>query len=97
MRAEQRSGIARPVRGKFLQVVEQFLGDVLEVDHRLDVEYGLCLLGEDMLVNICLESLFECRDILRLHRESGSIGVTAEVGEQVAAALYGLVDVEARH
>ena len=31
--AEQRSGIARPVRGKFLQVVEQFLGDVLEVDH----------------------------------------------------------------
>ena len=95
--AEQRSGVARTVRRKLLKVVEQFLGDVLEVDHRLDVEYRLCLFGQDVLVNIRLETLFESRDILHLHRETGSIGVTAEVGEQVAATLYGLVDVESRH
>ena len=95
--AEQRSGVARTMRCKLLKVVEQFLADVLEVDHRLYVEYCLCLFRKYVFINIRLETLFESGDILNLHRKSGSIGVSTEIGKQIATALYCLVDVETRN
>ena len=50
-----------------------------------------------MIVDICLKPLAEGGDILFLHRQSGGVSVSAEVFEKVAAALYGVVDVESRH
>ena len=44
---------------KALQVVVQLLGDILEVDLFLDVERCLCLLRQDMGVDIFLETATE--------------------------------------
>ena len=64
--AEDRFLVVGAVRGKFLQVVVQFLGNVLEVDFFLDFNRRLCLFWEDMLVDILLKTTSELWDILYL-------------------------------
>ena len=89
--------VAGTVRGELLQVVVQLLGDILEVDFFLNLECGLRLFREDMLVDIMLETASELRDILDLQRETDGIGMSAEILQQVATALHGIVDVIAGH
>ena len=95
--AEDGLGIIGSVRSEFLQVVMQFLVDILEVDDGIDVEGGLRLLRQDMLIDIFLETATELGYVLNLQREADGIGMTAEVLQQVAAVLYGVVDVIASH
>ena len=63
---EDRFLVVWSVRGKLLQVVVQFLGNVLEVDFFLDFNRRLRLFWEDMLVDILLETTSELWDILYL-------------------------------
>ena len=63
-RAEQGFGVVRTVRCKLLQVVMQFLGDILEVNHGVNVQRSLRLLRQDMFADIFLETATELRDIL---------------------------------
>ena len=65
--------------GELLQVVMQFLVDILEVDDGIDVERGLRLFRQDMFVDIFLETATEFGDILDLQRQADGIGMTAEV------------------
>ena len=80
---------------QLLQVVVQLLGDVLEVDDGLDVNLLLGLLGHDVGADIFLEAATELRDVLGTQRQAHGIGMSAEVLEQVTAALDGIVDVVA--
>ena len=50
-----------------------------------------------MLLHVLLEPAAEGGDVLHRHAQSGSVRVSAEIGEQVGTALNGLVYVEARH
>ena len=95
--AEQGLGVVGPVRCKLLQVVVQLLGDVLEVDYLLNVERGLSLFGQDMLVDILLETATELGNILDGQRQANSVGVASEVFKDVTARLHGIVDVVASH
>ena len=96
-RAEERLGVAGSERREPFQVVMQFLRYVAEVDFGVDVEHRLCLFGLYVLVYISLESVAELLDVVPTQRQSGCVGVSAEVDEQVAATLDSRVDVEARH
>ena len=95
--AEERFGIIGTVRCKLLQVVVQFLCDILEVDDCIDIEGCFRLLGQDMFGDIFLETATELRDILDFQGETNGIGMTAEVLEQIATALDGVVEVVASH
>ena len=95
--AEQWLGVVGTMRGKLLQVVVQFLGDLLEVDHGIDIEGSLCLFGLDMFHHVLLETAAELGDILDLHGETDGIGMAAEVLQQVATTLDGIVEIIAGH
>ena len=75
----------------------QFLRDILEIDDRIDIEGCLRLFGQDMFGDIFLETATELRDILNLQGEAYGIGMTAEVLEQIATALDGVVEIVASH
>ena len=95
--AEQGLGVVRAVGRKLLQVVVHLLGDVLEVNHLLNVEHGLSLFGQDVLVDILLETATELGNVLDGQRQTDSIGVATKVFENVTARLHGIVDVIASH
>ena len=59
-------GIVRSVWCQLLQVIVQFLGDILEIDDGIDVESGLRLFGQDVLVDILLEPPTELWNVLDL-------------------------------
>ena len=92
--AEHGLGVAGTKGRKLLQVVMETLGDVLEVDDSIDVEHGLCLFGLYVLIDIMLEATAKLRNVIPTERQSGSVGVAAEVDEHVATALDGRIDVE---
>ena len=73
------------------------LGYVFEVYFCINVERRLCLLGRNMLFYIMLEPVSELSYLIPSQGESGSIGMTAEIEQEVAAALDGRVDVKARN
>ena len=73
----------------------QFLGDILEVNHGVDVQCGLRLLWQDMLADIFLETATELRDILYSQREAYGISMSSEVQQQVATTLDGIIEVVA--
>ena len=89
--------VARTERREAFQLVLQRLGDVLEVDDGIDVQESLGLLRHDMLLHVLLESLPELLHLVPSQRESGSIGVTTEVDEQVTATLDGGIHIKSRH
>ena len=91
--AEYRFLITRTVRRKLLQVVMQFLVDIPEVYLYLYVESLFRLLREDMRGYILLESSSELGDILYLQRQTDSVCMTSEVLQQVATALYCIIDI----
>ena len=78
---------------ELLQIVMQLLGHVFEIDHGIDVECGLSLFGEDMLVDIFLEAPSEFRDVLNLHGETDGISMSAEILQQVATVLNSVIDI----
>ena len=55
-RAEERLWVARSERGKAFQVVVQFLGNILEVDNRINIQYGFTLFRLDVFLDISLET-----------------------------------------
>ena len=73
------------------------LADVLEVEHGVYVQDGLRLLGLNVLVDVLVEPAAEFGYVVPAQGKSGSVGVAAEVDEQVAATLDSRIDVEARH
>ena len=83
-------------RGKFAQLLVEFEIDLVEVEHSGDVERGLCLFVENVFGHVGFEAARKFRHVLHSQRETGGIGVSAEVFEQVGAALHRFVDVEAR-
>ena len=95
--AEDGFRVARPEGGEAFELAVEARGDVLEVDDGVDVEAGAGLLAMDVGGHELLEASRELGHVLHLHRQAGGIGVSAEVLEQVGAALHGLVDVESRH
>ena len=95
--AEKGLGVVRTVGCKLLQVVVQLLGDVLEIDHLLNVERGLCLLWQDVLVNILLETAAELRNVLNRQRQADGVSVASEIVKDVTAGLHGIIDVIASH
>ena len=50
-----------------------------------------------MLGHVGLETAAELFHVLHAQSQAGGVGVSAEVLEQVAATLYGLVDIKSRH
>ena len=91
--AEDRLLVVRSVRCKLLQIVVQFLGDILEVHLFLNFQGGLRLFGEDMLVDILLETTSELWDILDFQRETYGIGMSSEVLQQITTTLHSVVDI----
>ena len=81
--------VARTERREALQVGLQMLGYVFEVYFCINVERRLCLLGRNMLFYIMLEPVSELSYLILSQGESGSIGMTAEIEQEVAAALDG--------
>ena len=68
----------------------------MEIEFGINFDDRVCLLGKDVLRYIILETPGKCLDILYLQREARCICMPTEVLEQVAAALHGLIYVEAR-
>ena len=58
---EQRFRIHRSERTELSQVSMQFPCNILKINHGIDIQYRLCLLRLDMLINIFLESPTEFR------------------------------------
>ena len=67
----------------------QFLGNILEVDNRINIQYGFTLFRLDVFLDIGLETSAELLYISPFHCHSGGIGMSAEVQQQVTAALDG--------
>ena len=63
----------------------------------INIEHRLSLFGLYVFVDILLETATELLNVVPAQRQSGCVGVSAEVDEQVAATLDCRVDVEARH
>ena len=80
-----------------LQVIVELAVYVVEVQHVVNLQYGICLLGQYVVVHILFEAALEFLYVLRLQGQARRIGVSAEVLQYVAATLYGLVDVETCH
>ena len=80
-RAEEWALVARPEGGKFAQLLVEFEIDLVEVEHSGDVERGLCLFVENVFGHVGFETAREFRHVLHSQRESGGIGVSAEVFE----------------
>ena len=94
---EYRFGVARSEGSKTLEVAVQLLCDVAEVDFGINIEHRLGLFGLNMLVDIFLEAAAELLNVVPTKRQSGRIGMSAKIDEQVAATLYGRVDVKTRN
>ena len=92
--AEKWFRIARTERRKPFQIVMQSFGDILEVNLCIDFKKGFRLFGLDMLIDILLETVTELHYIVPFQRQACSIGVSAEVQQQVATALDGCIDIE---
>ena len=94
---KQRLGVSRSEGRKAFQVVVKLLGDILEVDNGIDMQHRLRLLRLDMVIHILLETLSKLLDFIPFQCQTGSIGVSAEVHEQVPAFFNGRIHIEARH
>ena len=73
------------------------LGDILKVDDSVYVQDSLGLFGRDVFFHIFLETVSELLDMFPFQGESGSIGMSAKVDQQVAATLDGRVNVKSCH
>ena len=82
------------MRGKLFYVGEHLLCDIFKVNFLLNVENCLRLLWQYVLIDIFLEALPESRYVLDFHGETCGIGVSSKILQEVAAALYGIVNVE---
>lgn len=60
---------------------------IFEVDYGVNVEYGFCLFGLYVLVNIFLKTFHEFGHILPFQCQTGSVSVPSKVYQQVAAAF----------
>ena len=69
----------------------------MEVELHVDVQRLLRLLGHDVGSHVLLKAPAELGYVLLLQRQSDGVGVAAKVLQQVAARLYGLIDVESGH
>ena len=87
--AENRFLVARTERREALQVGLQMLGNVFEINFCINVEHWLCLLRRNVLFYIMLEPVSELSYLIPSQGESGSIGMTAEIEQEVAAAFDG--------
>ena len=68
-----------------------------EVDYGVDVDLRGELLRQDVGRHVLLEAAGELVDVLHLHRQAHGVGVAAEVLQEVAHGVDGLVDVESLH
>lgn len=76
-------------RREALQVGLQMLGNVFKVNFSIYVEHRFCLLRRNMLFYIMLEPVSELSNLIPLQGKSGSIGMTTEIEQEVAATLDG--------
>ena len=96
-RAEERFRVTGAEGAELLQFAVHLLSDVPEVYYGVDVERRLGMLGAYMLLHILLEASAELLHVVPSQSQSGGIRMSAEIHQQVAAALYSRVYVEARH
>ena len=88
-------GVARAEGLELAQVVAERRGDVAEQQFGINIHLGNQHLGVDILFDIAVEALGECRHILGFHRQTRCIHMATEVLQQVGARLNSLVEVEA--
>ena len=91
--AEERFRVTGTMRSKLFYVGEHLLCDIFKVNFLLNVENCLRLLWQYVLIDIFLEALPESRYVLDFHGETCGIGVSSKILQEVAAALYGIVNV----
>ena len=81
---EERTLVVWTKGRELAEVVVETNAQVLELQFPVDIQFWLYLCRKDMLLYILLETPFELWHMLHLHGETGSVGVTAEVLQQVA-------------
>ena len=91
---EYRFMVFRSERVELLQVEEEFRSDVAEIKLCVNIYCRACLLRQNMVCHIFLKSSCEFFHIFHLHRQSGSVCMSAEVLKQVSAMLYRTINIE---
>ena len=95
--AENGLAVIRSERLELLEVAEKLGSDVLKVQVGIDIYRCLYLVGLDMGRYVLLKAALELLHVLNLERQTGCIGVSAKILQQVLAALNGLVYIKSRY
>src|SRR5205085_973585 len=83
-----------PERFKTLQRLEQIGGDLLEIDFGIDVEDRLKIGGGEALASVLIEMSAKLGYAVGRQRETDGMGMASITGEQFAAGLERIEQVE---
>ena len=80
-----------------IELAMEIVSNLREEQLAVDIDLWHENLWVDILLNVVVETLGECLDILLLHRQTCGVLVATNVLQQIGARLYSLVEVETWH